>query len=134
MVRDRYLGRKNPWFDLFATSRKKFHGGAWRYLKENLDYPFYFLRDRIAGAEPGTTDDLRFGEGKVLKLKEGKAAVYRDESGKLHVHSPVCTHLGCVVQWNAADKTWDCPCHGSRFLPDGEVLSGPAEEPLRKLT
>ena len=130
MARDRYLGKKNPWFDLFRVDRRKFHGGAWRYIKENLDYPYYLVRDRMAGAEGDSVDDLKIGEGKILKLNGQKVAAYRDETGKITLRSPVCTHLGCIVHWNPADKTWDCPCHGSRFKPTGEVFSGPAETPL----
>jgi glycine/D-amino acid oxidase-like deaminating enzyme/nitrite reductase/ring-hydroxylating ferredoxin subunit len=134
MARDRFLRRKNPWFELFAVDRRKFHGGTWRYIKENLDYPFYLVRDRLARTESDTTDDLKFGEGKIVKLDGKKVAAYRDAAGKLNLHSPVCTHMKCIVRWNAADQTWDCPCHGSRFKPTGEVLSGPAEAPLEKLS
>ncbi len=133
MARDRFLGRKNPWFDLFDVNRKKFHGGAWRYVVENLDYPYYMLRDRLARAEIDSLDDLKIGEGKIVRLNGNKTAAYRDETGKVTLCSPVCTHLKCIVHWNAADRTWDCPCHGSRFKPTGEVLSGPAEEPLEKV-
>jgi len=132
MARDRYLDRKNPWFELFAVNRKKFHGGTWRYLKENLDYPYYMLRDRLAGSEGKSLKVLRRGEGKILKLSGKKVAAYRDENGQVTLSSPVCTHLGCVVRWNNADKKWDCPCHGSRFHSDGRVYSGPAETPLAR--
>ncbi|HXT10678.1 MAG TPA: FAD-dependent oxidoreductase [Candidatus Angelobacter sp.] len=134
MARDRYLGRKNPWFDLFRVDRRKFHGGTWRYVRENLDYPFYMLRDRMRGAEADSPDEIKIGEGKIVKHKGKKVAAYRGEDGKLTMLSPVCTHLGCIVRWNAADKTWDCPCHGSRFKPEGEVFSGPAEEALGKVS
>ncbi|HEY1718039.1 MAG TPA: FAD-dependent oxidoreductase [Verrucomicrobiae bacterium] len=134
MARDRFLGRKNPWFELFAVNRKKFHGGTWRFLKENADYPFYLLRDRLAKAEGESLTDLKRGEGKILKLGGKKVAAYRAENGKVTLRSPVCTHLGCIVRWNNADKMWDCPCHGSRFKTDGEVFSGPAESPLAKIT
>jgi glycine/D-amino acid oxidase-like deaminating enzyme/nitrite reductase/ring-hydroxylating ferredoxin subunit len=133
MARDRYLKRKNPWFDLFACDRKKFHGGTLRYLKENLDYPWYMLRDRFTGAEGSSLNELAVGEGKILKINGEKVAAYRDETGKVTTCSPVCTHLKCIVGWNKADKTWDCPCHGSRFSPFGDVLAGPAEEPLEKI-
>ena len=132
MARDRYLKRKNPWFDLFRVDRKKFHGGAWRYITENLDYPYYMLRDRLAKSEGDSVDDLKFGQGKILRLSGKKVAAYRDESGKVKLMSPVCTHMKCIVGWNDADQTWDCPCHGSRFKPGGEVFSGPAEAPLEK--
>jgi glycine/D-amino acid oxidase-like deaminating enzyme/nitrite reductase/ring-hydroxylating ferredoxin subunit len=130
MARDRYLGRKNPWFDLFNINRSKFHGGTWRYVTENLDYPYYLLRDRFKAAEGTSLDDLKRGEGKILKLDGKKVAAYRDNDGRVTLRSPVCTHLGCIVRWNNADKTWDCPCHGSRFHPEGQIFSGPAETPL----
>ena len=130
MARDRLLGRENPCFDLFRVDRKPFHGGAWRYLRENVDYPYHLLRDRMKPAQGETLAELGRGEGKILKLEGDKVAAYRDESGAVTLLSPVCTHLGCLVRWNAADSSWDCPCHGSRFRPSGEVLSGPAERPL----
>ncbi len=133
IARDRYLDRGNPWSDLLRVDRRPFHGGVWQYLKENVDYPYYLLRDRVAGAEAGTVDELGKGEGRILKWEGQNAAAYRDEDGALSLCSPVCTHLKCLVRWNGADRTWDCPCHGSRFHPDGTVLSGPAEEPLEKL-
>jgi Rieske Fe-S protein len=133
MARDRYLGRKNPWFDLFRVDRKKFHGGTWRYIKENLDYPFYMLRDRLKGAEADSPEEIKVGQGKILKLDGKKVAAFRNDNTRITLLSPVCTHLQCIVRWNAADQTWDCPCHGSRFKPTGEVFSGPAEEPLKKL-
>src|SRR6185436_17620627 len=83
MARDRYLGRKNPWFDLFAVNRKKFHGGTWRYITENLDFPYYLLRDRLKRAEGDSLDDLKLGEGKILSLDGRKVAGYRDANGKV---------------------------------------------------
>lgn len=134
MARDRFLKRKNPWFDLFAVNRREFHGGTWRYIKENLDYPFYMVRDRLARAESDSIEDLKFGEGKIVRVDGKKVAAYRDGTGKVHLLSPVCTHMKCIVRWNDADETWDCPCHGSRFKADGEVFAGPAEEPLEKVS
>jgi Rieske Fe-S protein len=88
------------------------------------------LRDRLTRAEAESVDEIEVGEGKIIKLDGKKVAGYRDEDGKVTLLSPVCTHMSCIVRWNAADKTWDCPCHGSRFKPDGEVFAGPAETPL----
>lgn len=133
MARDHFLGKRNPWSDLFEIHRKKIRGGAWRYVTENLDYPFHLLRDRLAGAEVDSTDGIQIGEGKIARIDGKKVAAYRDETGKVNLLSPVCTHLGCIVRWNAADRTWDCPCHGSRFHPTGEVFAGPAETPLERL-
>ncbi len=133
MARDAITGVKNPWSDLFNPDRKKIVGAAVDYLRENKDYPYYYLRDRLAHAEADSLDHLQMNEGKILCLDGKKVAAYRDENGKVSTCSPVCTHLGCIVHWNEAEKTWDCPCHGSRFKPTGEVMSGPAEEPLEKM-
>lgn len=133
MAVDAALGRKNPWKNLLSPHRKKLRGGTWHYLKENKDYPYYLIRDRMAGAEAKKTSAVRAGEGKILNLHGKKVAAYRDDKGKLTLCSPVCTHLGCIVAWNRAEQTWDCPCHGSRFKATGELLAGPAEEPLEKI-
>jgi glycine/D-amino acid oxidase-like deaminating enzyme/nitrite reductase/ring-hydroxylating ferredoxin subunit len=134
MAVDRLLGRKNPWADLYDINRKKVLGGTWSYLVENKDYPYHMVRDRIGRAEGDSLEQLGKGEGKVLKLEGKKVAAYRDEKGRVTQCSPVCPHLGCIVDWNNAEKTWDCPCHGSRFQPTGEVISGPAEEPLEAIS
>lgn len=133
MAVDAVLKRANPWADLFDPGRKKLLGGTWTYLKENKDYPYYMLRDWLGGAEGKSLRALKRGQGKILHLGGRKVAAYRDDEGEVTLCSPVCTHLKCIVGWNDAERTWDCPCHGSRFKPNGEVISGPAEEPLEKL-
>lgn len=133
ICRDKLAGRKNPWADLFSVKRRKIKGGTLEYLKENADYPYYLVRDRLAKAEGESVADLAPGEGKILSLDGKKVAAYRDKKGKVTQCSPVCPHLYCIVGWNTAEKTWDCPCHGSRFKPTGEVIAGPAEAPLEKL-
>ncbi len=130
MARDAVLGRENPWQKLFAVDRKKIRGGAWDYLKENIDFPYYYLKDRIAPAETTATRSIPRGSAAVVKLDGQRVACSRDDAGKLISVSAVCTHMGCIVHWNGAEKTWDCPCHGSRFSPDGAVVAGPAETPL----
>jgi glycine/D-amino acid oxidase-like deaminating enzyme/nitrite reductase/ring-hydroxylating ferredoxin subunit len=135
MATDYVLGRSNPWRELFDTGRTKIRGGLWDYLKENKDYPYYLIRDRFAGAEGRSLRAVRRGQGKILDLDDGtRVAAYRAPDGSLTVRSPICTHLGCLVGWNQAEQTWDCPCHGSRFAPDGRVISGPAESPLGEPT
>jgi glycine/D-amino acid oxidase-like deaminating enzyme/nitrite reductase/ring-hydroxylating ferredoxin subunit len=129
MARDWVLGRKNPWQNLFSPGRTKL-SGAFDYIKENLDYPFYMVADRLRRVEATAPESLAPGEGKILKLDGKRVAVARDDQGNLHYCSPLCTHMGCIVHWNQAETTWDCPCHGSRFKPSGEVISGPAESPL----
>lgn len=130
MARDWTTGRKNPWTDLFAVARKKIKGAMWNYLRENKDYPYYMIKDRLARAEADSVRELKPGEGMITGRRGKKVAAFRDPGGNIHRLSPVCTHLGCLVRWNPAESTWDCPCHGSRFKPTGEVIAGPAEEPL----
>jgi glycine/D-amino acid oxidase-like deaminating enzyme/nitrite reductase/ring-hydroxylating ferredoxin subunit len=127
---DGICGRQNPWVDLFDPGRKTVIGGAWDYITENKDYPYYLIRDRFAGAEGKTLRSLKRGEGKILERGGSRVAAYRGEDGAVVMRSATCTHLGCEVAWNTAERTWDCPCHGSRFTPNGDVLSGPAENPL----
>ena len=133
MAVDAVMQRKNPWQELFEVHRAKVLGGTWSYLKENKDYPYYMVRDWLGGAEGKSLEVVKPGEGKILQLDGRKVAAYRNDNGEVTLCSPVCTHLKCIVGWNDAEKTWDCPCHGSRFDPKGEVISGPAEEPLEKL-
>jgi glycine/D-amino acid oxidase-like deaminating enzyme/nitrite reductase/ring-hydroxylating ferredoxin subunit len=133
MAADAALGLKNPWTELFDVGRTKIRGGAWDYVKENVDYPYYMLRDRIAGPDAKSLRELRRGEGKIVEVKGERVAAYRADNGSVTLLSPICTHMGCQVDWNTAEGTWDCPCHGSRFMPNGDVLSGPAESPLEKV-
>jgi glycine/D-amino acid oxidase-like deaminating enzyme/nitrite reductase/ring-hydroxylating ferredoxin subunit len=130
MFCDHLAARKNPWRELFDVNRKAFLAGAWDYFKENKDYPYYLLKDRVARAGTKSTRAIKRGEGRILDVNGSKVAVFRDVKGKLKKKSAICTHLGCLVRWNDAESTWDCPCHGSRFKPTGEVIAGPAETPL----
>ncbi len=133
MAVDAVLKRKNPWQQLFDIHRHKIIGGTWDYLAENADYPYYMVRNRLAKAEGTSLGVLRRGEGRILSLDGQKVAAYRSATGEVSLCSPVCTHLQCIVGWNKAERTWDCPCHGARFGPTGEVIAGPAEEPMKKI-
>ena len=127
---DLILDRKNPYQDLYDPSRFKAKASIVDYVKENVDFPVHLVKDRLKGAEATSLGEVAKGEGKIVELGGKKTAVYRDERGLLHAVSPVCTHMGCLVGFNNAEKTWDCPCHGSRFDKDGKVLNGPAVTPL----
>jgi glycine/D-amino acid oxidase-like deaminating enzyme/nitrite reductase/ring-hydroxylating ferredoxin subunit len=130
MIADAILERANPWADLFDPDRKALAHGLWDYLKENTDYPYYLIRDRFAGGEGQSLRAVKRGQGRVIERNGVKVAAYRDPAGAVTLRSAACTHMGCAVSWNTAERTWDCPCHGSRFTPAGEVISGPAEAPL----
>jgi glycine/D-amino acid oxidase-like deaminating enzyme/nitrite reductase/ring-hydroxylating ferredoxin subunit len=133
MIADAILGRSNPWAELFDPNRKALTRGLWDYLKENVDYPYYLIRDRFAGAEATSLRAVKRGQGKIIERNGAKVAAYRDADGSVTLRSAVCTHMGCTVAWNTAERTWDCPCHGSRFTPAGDVISGPAEAPLSEV-
>ena len=130
MISDAILGHSNPWTELFDPGRKAVTRGLWDYLKENVDYPYYLIRDRFAGAEAKSIRAVKRGQGKIIERNGAKVAAYRDTAGTVTLRSAICPHMGCAVGWNTAERTWDCPCHGSRFKPTGEVISGPAEAPL----
>ena len=127
---DAILGRPNPWTELFAPDRSILGRALWDYVKENAESAYYLVRDRFAGAQSRSLRTVPRGTGAIVAVDGRKTAVYRDEAGATVLRSAACTHLGCTVAWNPAERTWDCPCHGSRFRPDGSVISGPAEAPL----
>lgn len=133
MMSDAILGRSNPWRELFDPARKALTNGLWDYVKENVDYPYYMVRDRFAAPEARSLREVKRGQGRIIERDGARVAVSRDASGLVTERSAICTHMGCTVAWNAAERTWDCPCHGSRFKPTGEVISGPAEAPLAEV-
>lgn len=101
-------------------------------LRQGMTFPRRFIGDRLSKGDPTPVSDLPRGEGRILQVGGEKVAVHRDEAGAVHAVSPVCTHVGCHVDWNSAESTWDCPCHGSRFGVDGAVIQGPAKRELAR--
>jgi glycine/D-amino acid oxidase-like deaminating enzyme/nitrite reductase/ring-hydroxylating ferredoxin subunit len=130
MAADWVSGVANPWRELFAWDRSGLRGGVRNYLRENADYPYYRIRDLFVGAQHRSLRSVPRGEGRVIDVDGQALAVYRRDDGTTVQRSATCPHRGCRVGWNRAEQTWDCPCHGSRFTPDGAVLAGPAEAPL----
>jgi glycine/D-amino acid oxidase-like deaminating enzyme/nitrite reductase/ring-hydroxylating ferredoxin subunit len=127
----RILGREHPRGALFDTARFTPRRSAMGVVKEGLKDTRHLVGDRLKSPEGETTDLLQpGGDGMLLKLGGDLVAASRDADGTVRAVSPVCTHLGCRVAWNRAERSWDCPCHGSRFAPDGAVLQGPAVQPL----
>jgi glycine/D-amino acid oxidase-like deaminating enzyme/nitrite reductase/ring-hydroxylating ferredoxin subunit len=130
LIRDLIEGKPNPWSELFSPRRKRL-AGAWDYLRENKDYPAYLVKDRLSTS--GSVESLHPCSGEIVTIDGKKRAVFSDENGKRTALSPVCPHMGCIVAWNDAEKTWDCPCHGSRFSADGKLIAGPAESDLERV-
>jgi glycine/D-amino acid oxidase-like deaminating enzyme/nitrite reductase/ring-hydroxylating ferredoxin subunit len=129
---DLILGRENPWADVFDATRVKPLAAAKEFVAENVDFPAHLMGDRLKRSGR-SLDELAPGQGDVLELDGKKRAVFRDESGSLRILDPVCPHMGCLVAFNAAERTWDCPCHGSRFDTRGGVIDGPAVTGLRAM-
>jgi glycine/D-amino acid oxidase-like deaminating enzyme/nitrite reductase/ring-hydroxylating ferredoxin subunit len=134
ILADQILGRDNPWTEAFDATRIAPGASAVGFIRENLGVAGHFIADRVAALRAPTADSLRPGEGGIARHGGARAACYRDDEGKLHAVSMTCTHLACQVAFNTAERTWDCPCHGSRFDIDGRVLEGPAVRDLPSKT
>lgn len=132
LLADLVAGRASPAERLFDPSRLAPRASAKRLLVENAHAAQRLLGDRLSHPPERAPVDLRPGEAAIVRHDGERVAAYRDEQGTLSAVSPVCTHLGCQVAWNAAERSWDCPCHGSRFAPDGAVLEGPAVHRLEQ--
>jgi glycine/D-amino acid oxidase-like deaminating enzyme/nitrite reductase/ring-hydroxylating ferredoxin subunit len=124
LITDLILGRKNEWSTLYDPSRISLRATP-TFLKENLNVAVQY-GDLATPGEISDIDQLPHDTGAVMRQGVKKVAVYRDEAGDVHMRSAVCPHLYCVVDWNSSEKTWDCPCHGSRFDRFGKVINGPA--------
>jgi Rieske Fe-S protein len=121
---------EGPYTKLFHPGRVKPIAGFANFVKENADVVKEFIGKRLSKEKLDELTDIAPGEAKLVKYEGKSLALYKDEEGGLHAVSPVCPHAKCSVGWNSAEKSWDCPCHGSRFAVDGEVLTGPAREGL----
>jgi glycine/D-amino acid oxidase-like deaminating enzyme/nitrite reductase/ring-hydroxylating ferredoxin subunit len=130
LIRDLITGRDNPWAATFDARRATTSLPGKQFVTHNLHVAKTWVKDRVSGAPKGSPHDLQPGEAAILEVDGEQTAAYRDHQGTLHAVSSVCTHMKCTVAWNGGEKSWDCPCHGSRFDPDGHVLHGPASTPL----
>ena len=129
LIADLIEGRDNPWLDLFDATRIKPIAGAREFVAGTAETASHLIGGYLS-RKPHDFGALAPGDAAILKVEGKNVAAYRDDSGALHAVSAVCTHMGCLVGWNENDRTWDCPCHGSRFALDGEVIHGPAVKAL----
>jgi Rieske Fe-S protein len=128
LLKDLILTGRSQWQDVYEPSRKT-PSGVINYVSENVTTIKNFAEYLMPG-ERDSVDELKPGQGGIIRQGMSKIAACRDRDGKLHLRSAVCTHLGCHVHWNSTEQCWDCPCHGSQFAPDGSVLNAPAVTPL----
>jgi nitrite reductase/ring-hydroxylating ferredoxin subunit len=121
-------GEQHPWAEVYDPTRIRLHALG-RFARENLNVAARYA-SWVAPQTARGPEEVPPGTGAVIRRGVTPIAVYRDGSGVAHERSAVCPHLGCIVAWNAAEQSWDCPCHGSRFDPLGAVVNGPATRPL----
>ena len=131
LLSDLIMGRDNPWKTLYDPARKTLKAGM-EFVKETSNMASQYA-DWVTPGDVSSADEISADTGAVLRRGIKKVAVYRDEDGSLHELSAMCTHLGCVVAWNSSERTWDCPCHGSRFDKYGRVVNGPANRDLDRI-
>ncbi|WP_110114716.1 FAD-dependent oxidoreductase [Bacillus sp. CGMCC 1.16541] len=130
LLRDLITERENPYMELFSPSRFNADPSIKQFLMQNFDVAGHLIEGKLDIGDK-QIKDLEMGEGAVVLIKGKRSGAYKDLDGKVHCIDTTCTHLGCEVEWNAGDTTWDCPCHGSRFSYDGQVIEGPANKPLK---
>ncbi|SDC64102.1 Glycine/D-amino acid oxidase [Paenibacillus sp. UNCCL117] len=132
LLNDLLTGRPNAYSDLFAPSRFKIDPGMRNLIKENVNVAAQLIKGKFQSVSQ-EAERLGPDEGAVVQVKDGRAGAYRDADGVLHLVDTTCTHMGCELNWNGGERSWDCPCHGSRFDYKGNVLEGPAMRPLNKI-
>lgn len=130
MLRDAIMERPNLWLETFDPLRTTVRASAHAFVEENANVAKQFIGDWTDGLQRRDLSALDVDEAMVCRQQTDVLGIYRDETGDLHAVNAVCPHLGCLVQWNDGERTWDCPCHGSRFEIDGRVINGPANTDL----
>ena len=130
LLTDLIVNGSSKYEKVFSPNRVKPIAGFSNFIKENADVVKQFIAEMVCCRRPRILYRACEGEGKVVTFQDRKMALYKDDNGNLHAINPICTHLKCSVAWNAAERSWDCPCHGARYDADGEVLTGPADRNL----
>lgn len=128
LLRDLIVKGESPWQEVYDPSRKNITGQIKSFIVENADVAKHLIKGKLAPVPDDV--EIEKGEGKLIEANAEKTGAYRDDDGKLHLVNTTCTHMGCELNWNSAERSWDCPCHGSRFTWSGAILEGPAVDPL----
>lgn len=126
IIRDLITKGENPWEKVYNPSRFTPGVSASSFITQNSDVAKNFVKGKLENLPSDL--DIKNGEAKVIRIDGNRIGTYKDENGKLHLIDTTCTHMGCELQWNDAEKSWDCPCHGSRFTYTGDIIEGPAKK------
>ncbi|WP_421385023.1 FAD-dependent oxidoreductase [Bacillus salacetis] len=132
IISDLILDRENPYSDIFSPGRHDVAHNLKKAAKMGKHSAKMLVKAKLEKPEK-TVNDLHNDEGSVVNVDGKRAGAYKDNMGKVHLVDTTCTHMGCEVEWNNGERSWDCPCHGSRFQYDGQVIEGPTTQPLKKL-
>lgn len=130
LLRDLIVKGDSPWKDVYSPSRETKAASAISFVTENLNVAKNLIGGKLEQPETEEEIELAPGEGKVVELSGKRAGAYRHDDGLLYIVNTTCTHMGCELNWNSAERTWDCPCHGSRFSHEGKIIEGPAVKDL----
>ncbi|RDU25028.1 FAD-dependent oxidoreductase [Anaerosacchariphilus polymeriproducens] len=128
LLKSLILDGKSPWEDVYSPTRKISASSIGTFISQNSNVAKNFVEGKLSSKQKDI--QLEIEEGRIIDWEGQKIGVYKDRQGKLHIVDTTCTHMGCELKWNSAEKTWDCPCHGSRFTYDGDILKGPAVDSI----
>ncbi len=131
ILADMIMEKENVWSSTYSSKRIPSISSGKTYIEENIDVAKHLIMDRLHSA--ADIDEIERGSGALVDFDSNRYALHKDEQGEIHVCSATCPHLGCLVKWNHMEKSWDCPCHGSRFSATGEIILGPATHDLKKI-
>ncbi|GGA61862.1 FAD-dependent oxidoreductase [Ornithinibacillus halotolerans] len=132
IISDKILGHENRYSGLYSPSRFQADPSLRKFIRNNADVAKHLIKGKLEFTD-NNLSSLSSDDATVTRINGKRAGVYKDKEDKLHVVDTTCTHMGCEVEWNSGERTWDCPCHGSRFTYTGEVVEGPAKRPLERI-
>lgn len=132
IFRDIIVEQENPFINVYTPSRFQRDPSLKRLVKANVDVAKHLVKGKLQNPKK-TVNELKNDEGSIVDVDGKRCGAYKDETGNIHLVDTTCTHMGCEVEWNNGERTWDCPCHGSRFAINGDVVEGPAERPLKRI-
>ncbi|MGM8213876.1 FAD-dependent oxidoreductase [Virgibacillus sp. W0430] len=133
IIHDHIIGVDNKYKDIFTPSRFQAEPALKKFINFNTDVAKHLIKGKLEYTD-SNIENMKADEAKVVRIRGKRTGVYKDNENELHLVDTTCTHLGCEVEWNSGERTWDCPCHGSRFSYDGKVVAGPANKPLKNVS